>query len=91
MMSLSISLTFSTVQISVSYTGDPGLVFHQKSSIYLVYHSNVDPLTLEEFQDIGHGLERQKLFCANILLALLNSQNSSETISEAINLPQCYS
>ena len=69
-------------QLSKGY----GISFHQEPCIHLTYLGNVDLLDLEEVQDVGHGLERQKLSCANILLALQNSQNSSEIVSEGRKL-----
>jgi hypothetical protein len=63
-----------------------GISCHQEPCIYLTYLGDVDLLDLEEVQDVGHGLECQKLSCANILLALQNSQNSSEIVSEARKL-----
>jgi len=57
------------------------LKFHQEPCIYLTYLSDVDLLNLEEVQDIGHGLQRQKLSCANILLTL-NKQSEFECNSK---------
>jgi len=59
-----------------------GISFCQEPCIYLTYLGDVDLLDLEEVRDVSHGLERQKLSCANILLALQNSQNSSKIPSE---------
>ena len=84
-------------EVSVSYAGDIRLVFDQEPSTYLTHLSNVDLLRTASVnclffnQDIGHGLQCYKFSCANILLALKDGQNSSETKNEVENLPRCCS